>query len=250
MNITDIKVSFTILVHNETSELKRLLEQIKSFKTLWDEVIIVDDFSDNPETLQLLEWAKADDSLHANVQQHKLNGDFSQQKNFANSLCKNDYIFNIDADEYLDDNLVKTFREILFINPEVEYFRLPRVNKVDGITINDIGQWGWNISSLRTEIEDAALSPDSELLKLLKLNKLVITENNGMYKFYTPIINWPDAQGRIYKNKKEIVWINKVHELVIGFRKYANFPMDKKFAILHYKSIQKQQLQNNFYSNM
>ena len=250
MEKSDIKVSFTILTHNEGSELKAVLTQLASVKTIWDEVIIVDDFSTNPETISILEWAKADDKLHAQVFQHALGGDFATQKNFAAEQCKDDYIFNIDSDELMDDKLAESFREIIFINPEVEYFRLPRVNKVEGITLNHINQWGWQISQQRTEIEDLPLTPDSELYKLVKAFNLIILEDKGMIKFYTPIINWPDMQGRIYKRVPHIQWQNKVHEVIVGYKKYSNFPADKKFSLLHYKQITKQEQKNNFYTTI
>ena len=250
MEKTDIKVSFTILTHNETDELRRLLEQIKNIKTIWDEVVIVDDFSTNEITNEILSWAKTDESIQAKVFQRKLEGDFASQKNYAHSQCKNDYIFNVDSDELLDDNLAKTFREILFINPDVEYFRLPRVNKVEGITLAHINKWGWQISQQRTEIEDATLTPESELFKIIKSFNLIINEDKGVFKFYTPIINFPDAQGRIYKRLPNIQWQNKVHEVVVGYKKFSNFPNDKKFAILHYKNIEKQVNQNTFYSTI
>jgi glycosyltransferase involved in cell wall biosynthesis len=250
MDKNDVKVSFTILTHNETDSLKNLLNQIASFKTLWDEVIIVDDYSTTPKTNEILDWAKNDDNIHATIAKRELAGDFASQKNFANSLCKNDYIFNIDSDELLDDNLSKSFREIIAINPDIEYFRLPRVNKVEGLTIGHASAWRWQISSLRTEIEDKALTPDSEEFKLIKMNNLIIQNDNGMIKFYTPIINWPDMQGRIYKKLPQIQWVNKVHEVVIGYKKYSLFPQDKKFSLLHYKSIQLQESQNNFYSTI
>jgi glycosyltransferase involved in cell wall biosynthesis len=250
MEKTDIKISFTILTHNETDELRKVLEQIKSIKTLWDEVVIVDDFSNNTGTISILEWAKNDEQLQAKILQRALAGDFAAQKNYAASQCKNDYIFNIDADETLDESLAKSFREIIAINPDVEYFRLPRINKVEGITLAHVNAWHWQVSQQRTEIEDAPLTPDSELFKLLKVYNLVISENNGLVKFYTPIVNWPDLQGRIYKRVPSIQWQNKVHEVVVGYKRFANFPLDKKFSILHYKTLAKQEQQNNFYSTI
>jgi len=94
------------------------------------------------------------------------------------------------------------------------------------------------------------LIPDSDLYKVLKTYNLIINEDKGIIKFYTPIINWPDQQGRIYKRLPYIQWQNKVHEVVVGYKKFSNFPVDKKFAILHYKQIQKQEEQNNFYTTI
>ena len=248
MEKNDIKVSFTILVHNEDESLQKLLDQLNSIKTIWDEVIIVHDTPcTNPKTIEILEKYKSD-SVY--VYERSLNGDFASQKNFADSKCTNPYIFNIDADELLDSHLSTSFREIIFINQDVEYFRLPRVNKVSGIELSNITQWNWNISQIKTEIEESKLNESQELFKLLKLFNLIISENNGMFTYYTPIINWPDLQGRIYKRLPNILWQNKVHEFIVGYKKYANFPLDKKFSLLHYKTIDNQIKQNNFYSGL
>jgi glycosyltransferase involved in cell wall biosynthesis len=252
MEKTDIKVSFTILTHNEGPELKRILDQISTFKTLWDEVIIVDDYSTNEETIRIHEWAKNDAVLQAKVIQRHTEGDMVAQRNFANKQCKNEYIFSIDADELLESNLAKSFREILVINNDVEYFRLPRVNKVSGISITHVSNWHWGISSLPSEIEEKPLEQQSDEYKLIKAYNLIISENNGIVKFYTPIVNWPDMQGRIFKNSPDFYYLpvapGSIHETIKGYKKYANFPLDKKFAILHYKEIQKQEQQNAWYA--
>jgi glycosyltransferase involved in cell wall biosynthesis len=247
MEPNDVKVSFAITTHNETTELKALLDQVFSIKQVLDEVVLVDDNSTNEETKKLLEWAS---SNGARLFSHSLSGDFSTHKNFMNEQCKCEYIVNLDADELLSDSMAKTFREVISINEEVEMFRVPRVNKVAGITLAHVNQWRWQISQQRTEIEDKQLVPSDDLYILLKAHNLFISEDKGIVKFYTPIINWPDMQCRIYKNNKIIRWQNKVHEILIDYKKFANFPSDKKFAILHYKEIKKQEQQNDFYSKM
>ena len=247
MNTNEIKVSFATTTHNETDSLKKLLEQIFSVKQPLDEVILVDDFSDNEETKKILADAEA---KGARVFQHALNGDFAVHKNFMTSKCKCPYIVNLDADELFSDNLLTSFREIIAINEEVDMFRLPRLNKVEGMTMGHIQQWRWQITQQRTEIEDKPMSPTDALYILLKAYNLIITEDKGMIKFYTPIINWPDMQSRIYKNNGQVLWQNKVHEILVGFKKFTNFPADKKFSILHYKEIKKQEQQNEFYAKI
>jgi glycosyltransferase involved in cell wall biosynthesis len=110
---SEITVSFSILTHNETDSLQLLLNQLLKIKTIWDEIIIVDDFSDNVKTLEILAWAELQDGVF--VYKNKLDNNFAQQKNFANSKCSKDYTFYIDADELLDDNLANTFKEIIIL---------------------------------------------------------------------------------------------------------------------------------------
>lgn len=68
-------------------------------------------------------------------------------------------------------------------------------------------------------------------------------------KYYTPIINFPDTQRRIYKNHPNIKWINKVHETLIGNQKWAILPSEYDWCLLHHKNIKKQEEQNNTYSS-
>lgn len=248
MEVNDIKVSFAITTHDETTQLRSLLDQIVSIKTPLDEIVVVDDFSTNTDTIAILN--EYTEKHNIRWFQNKLNGDFASQKNFLTSKCKGEYVFNIDADELLDEKLARSFREILAINPEVEMFRLPRVNKVAGLTLGHVNQWRWAISGLASEVEEKSLVYDSDEYRLLKSFNLVITDNQGMIKFYTPIINWPDFQGRIYKVTENIRWQNKVHEVLVGYKKFAKFPSTKPFALLHYKEIQTQEKQNAMYSTI
>ena len=248
MEITDIKVSYTILTHNETDSLKSLIEQINKYKTTWDEIIIVDDYSDNLKTIGTLGWAQ--DEIGAKVFRNKLNGDFAQQKNFANSHCTNDYIFNIDADEILTDFFMENYKEIIFINQEVEMYRVPRINTVEGITLPHIERWHWQISSLPTEIRNAEIQNKGDEYQLLKAYNLILNEDGNKIKYLQPMINFPDYQNRIYKRKDEIMWTGNVHERIIGYKKYASFPAEKNYCILHHKPISRQENQNAMYDRI
>lgn len=248
MEITDIKVSYTILTHNETESLRNLIALLNAHKTMWDEIVIVDDYSDNLETIKILGWAQ--DDIKAKVFRNQLKGDFSQQKNFANSHCTSDYIFNIDADEIFPDFFMKNYKEILFVNPEVEMYRLPRINTVEGITLSHIERWRWQISSLPTEIRTAQLNKTDDEYLLLKAYNLILNEDGNTIKYVQPIINFPDYQGRIYKRKDEIFWSGKVHEKIVGYKKYASFPAEKNYCLLHHKPIAKQEKQNALYDTI
>jgi glycosyltransferase involved in cell wall biosynthesis len=248
MEITDIKVSYTILTHNETDSLRALIELINKYKTTWDEIVIVDDYSDSIPTIKTLEWAQ--DDHKANVFRNKLDRDFAQQKNFAASKCTNDYIFNIDADEIMTDFFMENYKEILFINPDVEMYRLPRINTVEGITLAHIERWRWQIASLPTEIRTMEMAPGSDVYNLLKAYNLILNEDGNKIKYLQPMVNFPDYQNRIYKQKDEIEWSGKVHEKVIGYKKYASFPASKNYCILHHKDIGKQETQNKLYDTI
>ena len=83
--------------------------------------------------------------------------------------------FKIDADEIPNKILIDNLPQIIKENPDNEVYCVPRVNTVEGLTLEHLQKWGWKLTNDKW-------------------------------------INWPDYQWRIYKNKPEIRWINKVHE--------------------------------------
>jgi hypothetical protein len=140
-------------------------------------------------------------------------GDFSEWKNKLNSLCTGDYIFNIDADETITETFMSTLPTIIENNPEVEFYWVPRENYVTGLTPKHIQEWGW-----RVDVQNR--------------------------------VNYPDYQGRIYKNSPEIKWKNKVHEVLIGYKHYTSLPEVSALSINHTKTIEKQEKQNNYYNTL
>jgi hypothetical protein len=145
--------------------------------------------------------------------EYSLNSDFASFKNNLKEHCKNKWIFNIDADEMPSRHLVENIHHILQENDELDVLIVPRWNIVEGITQSHIIKWRWRFDEMGR-------------------------------------INWPDWQMRIYKNKEEIRWKNKVHEVLEGFDKYAMLPEDKDYCIFHNKSIQRQEKQNDFYDTI
>ena len=72
---------------------------------------------------------------------------------------------------------------------------------------------------------------------------------NVKIKYYIPIINAYDFQGRIYK--RGLSWVGKVHERIVGVKYYSLLPSDEdEYCIEHYKTINKQESQNNLYSKL
>jgi hypothetical protein len=143
---------------------------------------------------------------------HPLNNDFATFKNNLSGLCTKDAIFQIDADEYPHVDLISNLSLILEHNPEIDVFLVPRINTVEGLTEAHIKQWGW------------------------------IVENER--------VNFPDFQWRIWRNRKGIKWVNKVHEKLDGFGIYTNLPPIEECCLYHPKTIERQERQNNYYSKL
>lgn len=215
-----MKISYLVTVHNETLELLQLIEKLKThidFVTPNDEVVILDDFSDNEDTKKILSKAK---SYGFTVVQHALNKNFAEHKNNGSKRCVGDYIVQLDADEYLYPTLLNNMHELLESNPTVELYRVPRVNIVRGATDDDARNWGWH------------------MMRLPEFGDL-------------PIINWGnggDYQSRIYKNSLRIQWQKPLHETIVGASIVAHLPKEVDWAIIHDKTIERQRNQNEFYN--
>lgn len=206
-------ISYTITVCNEASELLRLLYYLKDKIKNDDEIVIqMDSTSVTDEVRNVIENNK---HLISNltVTEFPLNKDFASFKNNLKNHCKKDWIFNIDADEIPSNFLIDNIHQMLKDNPEVEMMLVPRWNAVDGITEEHIKKWGWVYDDLGR-------------------------------------INWPDYQTRIYRNDESIIWKNKVHERLSGYKSHSALPPEDEFCLYHTKSITRQEKQNEFYSQI
>ena len=206
-----MKISYSITTHNETDSLLKLLEFLVEHKDEEDEIVILDDFSDNKRTKEILDSMC---SIHEiKFEQRFLNKNFAEQKNHLKNMCSGDYIFNLDADELPHKYLITNIKTILEANPTVDLYWIPRVNTVEGITQEHINKWGWNVNE------------------------------KGW-------VNFPDYQGRIWRNRPNILWKNKVHEVLIGYREHTYLPTEEEFCFYHPKDIDRQEKQNDFYNKI
>ncbi len=204
-----MKISYSMLVHNEDKTLEKLLKFLVKWKDEGDEIVILDDYSDNEKTKQILDfYVSAYDIVY---EQRNLLGDFASQKNYLKSMGSGDYSFNLDADEMVSRWLIQNIHEIINGNEGIDLILLPRINTVEGITEEHCRMYGYRL------------------------------DENGW-------VNFPDWQGRIFRNRPNIRWQKKVHEQITGYKTYATLPTDKPFCILHPKTIEKQVEQNRFYN--
>lgn len=202
-------ISFAITVKNEYDYIRELLNQlIPHCEKSGDEIVVLDDYSDDESTLALLRSYESAGLIR--VYKHHLNNDFAGHKNYLNEQCNGDYIFQIDADETLHPNLLEYVSEVLGHNPHVDLFLVPRVNVVTGLTDEDAKMWGWEIN------------------------------DKGWNCF-------PDYQTRIFKNNVNIKWQGKVHERIVGNETVAPLPAEEEWSLYHIKTIERQRRQNEFY---
>jgi glycosyltransferase involved in cell wall biosynthesis len=204
-------ISFAITTHNEGQYIQDLLDQLLPHcKQTGDEIVIVDDYSTDEHTSEIL----ADALRHGvTVRYHPLERDFARHKNYLNSLCNGDYIFQVDADEKFHSTLLTYMHDIVYNNTSIDLFLIPRVNIVNGLTDDDIKRWGWRVNDM------------------------------GWVMF-------PDYQTRLYKNNTVIHWEGKVHERIVGHKMMTSLPPEEDWALYHIKEIDRQRQQNSYYATI
>ena len=198
-------ISYAITACNEHVELERLLNQLTEYIRPEDEIVVQMDLTATDEVASVVE------KYNLIKYYYSLNKDFASFKNNLKGLCTKDYIFQIDADEYLSEELLTYLPVILESNPDIEMFSVPRINTVDGLTEQHIKQWGWNVNE------------------------------KGW-------VNYPDYQNRILKNISTIHWVNKVHEKLVGAMVTTAIPPG--YDLIHPKDIVRQEKQNAYYNTI
>ena len=211
-----LSISYLVTCHNETQTLRNLLERLASLIDADDEIVIIDDFSDNAETKAILTEYGSKPNVH--VHGHSLDRNYGAHKNYGASMCKSEWIFQLDGDELPSEILLINIKDIIEINPDVEVYAVPRINDFKGVTPQHAVVWGW------------------------KLSPCSACDNR-------PIVNWPDYQGRIYKNVKgRIRWDRRLHEKLEGHTKFVQLPAEYDMAIYHDKTIETQLNTNKRYN--
>ena len=207
-----MKISYAITVCNEFVEIQKLVSFLLENKRYDDNIVILyDSKNGNPE----IEAYLRSHSVNSEFSWHKgeFDGHFADWKNKLTELCSGDYIFQIDADEIPNKILLDNLPAILEANPDNEVYYVPRVNTVEGLTQEHINKWRWRV------------------------------DEKGW-------VNWPDYQMRIWKNKPEIKWRNKVHEVLEGHKNFSALPAQEELALYHPKDIVRQEKQNAFYDTL
>ena len=207
-----MKISYAITVCNEYEEIQKLISTLLGSIREEDEIVVLfDKKTGTAEVWEYLIELKKHEYIKLTPKTFK--NHFADWKNYLKDLCIGDYIFQIDADEIPHEVLLGYLPEMLENNPNNEVYLVPRVNTVEGLTDEHIKKWGWQV------------------------------DNKGW-------VNYPDYQWRIWKNKPDIKWVNKVHERLEGFRTYATIPSTEQLSLYHPKSINRQEKQNAYYDTL
>jgi hypothetical protein len=206
-------ISYAITACNEHVELERLLDLLNEHIRPEDEIMLQLDSTATDEVKQVALKYNVGTKYDYHRVWYGLNNDFASYKNHLSGICSRDTIFQIDADEYPHPELILNLPNILEANPEIDVFLTPRINTVEGLTDAHIKQWGWNVTG------------------------------DGR-------VNFPDYQWRIWRNHKDIKWVNKVHERLTGFNQYTTLPPIDECCLYHPKEIVRQEKQNAYYNTI
>ena len=106
-------VTCTIIAKNEVDRIARAIESVRG---LVDEILIID--SGSTDGTQALA-----ESLGARVVFNEWVG-YGQQKRFAEDQARNDWILNLDADEWLSDQLRAELFGLLATPPKVSTYKM------------------------------------------------------------------------------------------------------------------------------
>jgi glycosyltransferase involved in cell wall biosynthesis len=215
-----MKISYALTVCNEFVEIQRLITFLLEHKRPQDEIVVQMDLNLDELNTQTQDKRevfgyimKHNEQGNVRVIFYPLNNDFAAFKNHLTQQCTGDYIFQIDADEIPCTPILESLPTILQSNPDVDVYLVPRVNTVDGLTEEHAMKWNWNVNS------------------------------EGW-------VNWPDYQWRIYRNDGTVTWKNRVHEVLTGFKQYAQLPMEEDYSLYHPKTIERQEKQNSYYETL
>ena len=206
-----MRISYAITVCNEFVEIQRLVNFLIEHKHPKDEIVVLYDESNGDEEIE--NYLRSH-SVNGEFNWHKgkFEGHFADWKNKLTSLCSGEYIFQIDADEMVSKYIVENIGMVLQYN-SIDVLKVPRINTVKGLTQEHINKWRWGVNE------------------------------QGW-------VNFPDFQWRIYKNNGEIKWINKVHEVLDGYKTMSYLPTEEPWCLQHPKTIEKQEKQNEYYQTL
>ena len=209
-------ITYVITVCNEVADFWKcfdlIRDQVKAFqdKGIQDNIVIQQDIRASESSLVAVSDYVKPYRDYTTLYRELLNENFAEFRNKANSHCTGDYILQVDADECVSENVGEFLHRVIDTYPNLDLIAFPRENRVEGITSSDIERWRWTV-----------------------------TEKG---------INWPDYQFRFYRNSPEIYWKGKVHERPVGFGKWTIAPEEQ--ALKHFKNIERQRSQNEFYSKL
>lgn len=208
-----VNITYAVTVCNEIEEITKLINFIHPRIQKEDEILV--QYDSDSATEDVVNYLRIIGELHQNINiiSFPLNKDFASFKNNLKNHANGIFIFQLDADEIPSEFLIENMHDLIEANLDIDLFFVPRVNTVEGLTVEHIKKWKWGVN------------------------------DKGW-------VNWPDLQTRIYRRTSEIEWDGKVHERIKGYNTLTILPLEEEYAIYHPKAIERQTKQNEFYDTI
>lgn len=126
--ILQVKISAVIITFNEEKNIQAAVESVS-----WADEVLVIDSNSTDRTVEVAEAGGA------KVIQRDWPG-FSEQKQFGVETAANDWIFSLDADERVSDELKLEIEDLRKGTPQYDAYRVPRLSVYMG---REIRHSGW-----------------------------------------------------------------------------------------------------------
>ena len=210
------KITANIITLNEESNIERCVHSVRK---VCDEVIVIDSYS-NDNTIELAR------TLGCKVYQKKYLGD-GPQKNIASNYAKNNWLLSIDADEILDEELIKSINNLDLEKTEYDSFSFNRKNHIGNQWIKYAGWYPdnlvrlYNIKKCKYEDSEVHAKVFSYRSKKISGNLIHYTYSNYHEMFYKINKYSTRSANMLYKDCKTSGVFNAlVHSLWAFFLRY------------------------------
>jgi glycosyltransferase involved in cell wall biosynthesis len=212
------RISAVIITHNEERNIERCLA---SLADVVDEVVVIDSYSDDrtPEICR---------SFNVRFEQRPWKG-YSDQKNFGNNLASHPWVFSIDADEALSDELKSSLQEFKNQQAVADAYIVNRLTNYCGSWIKhcgwypdrkmrlwkkELGRWQGHIH------EEVKLNTGATMLRLsgdlLHYSYYTIKDHLKQIDLFTDLM----AEDNVAKQKGGLVWRILISPTVKFFDSY------------------------------
>ena len=125
-------ISLCMIIQDEEECIGRALENVYRYV---NEIVIVDSGSTDNTLTIVNEYSKRENFPPLQIYSHPFAGDFSAQRNYCISLAIGNWVFILDADETLDQDLLNNLQR-LCQNEFHDLYAFERRTRIDGRLVN------------------------------------------------------------------------------------------------------------------
>ena len=211
-------IDYSIHACIEYHELRGLIYYLQNFLQDKDRILVtLDKNNTNDQMIEMVEESGITPALFP------LN-DFASMTKFIRSRCTNPTILELCADEVPTIPLIQQCRGVFEQNLQIDAVAIPRINIYSDLTADKAAKM--------------YVGPRPQ--------DFLINEKRNNFGWHV----WPDYQVRLTKNVDYIGYGENVHSGHIGFRNVGHLPADPRFALLHVKSVRKQERMLKLYDRL